>query len=509
MSGKVKRKGVETMRVGLVRLLLLFVLPSVFGFLTGCQAEEEGASGKVPSPEELALAFPDGFLWGAASSAYQTEGHRVPTDFDAWLEQTGLGNGLPGDACNSYELYELDAELVRALGCNAYRLGIEWARIEPFPHEFDQREIDHYRDVVQALVDRGIKPIVTLHHFTNPFWVYENGGWANPDTLEHFLEYVSTIVPALADLVDIWITINEPVIYSMGLELLGMYPGGHLADFRGFLYVTKQMALAHGRAYQLIHQLDTTDADGDGIPALVSIAKCTQPVVPLDESNPDDVQAAALYDYYFHWLYLNAITQGWVDLNGNGVMDGEDEGPYPELEGALDFLGINYYAPARMKGFELVPYIGGFPCMYPVWFLCYPEGVDFLYGENGNEVFPDGIVAAIDYATRLGLPAMILENGIATTDSYFRSWYIIEHLKRVHAAIESGADVRGYLYWTLMDNFEWLLGYTVHFGLYRLDRSTLERKWTLACDTYREIATRNGITYGLLMRYSVPPSGAR
>jgi len=488
--------------------LLMLIVTGATLSIAGCQTHEREAANEVPNPEDVALEFPDGFMWGAASSAYQTEGHRVPTDYDAWLELTGAGNGLPGDACDSYDLYELDAELVRALGCNAYRLGIEWARVEPFPDEFDRDEIEHYRDVVQALASRGIKPIVTLHHFTNPFWVYENGGWANPETVDHFLDYVSAVVPELADLVDVWITINEPVIYSMGLELLSMYPGGHLANFKGFLSVTKQMALAHGYSYQLIHQLDTADADGDGEAALVSIAKCTQPVVPLDESNPDDVQAAIAYDYYFHWIYLNAITQGWIDLNGNGVLDGEDEGPYPELANTLDFLGVNYYAPARMKGFEFIPYFGGFPCAFPVWFLCYPDGVDFAHGDNGNEVFADGMLAAIDYATKLGLPALITENGVATKDSYFRSWYIIEHLKRVHAAIESGADVRGFLYWTLMDNFEWTLGYTVQFGLYRLDRATLERKWTLACDTYKDIAEHNGLTYDLLARHSTPPAGA-
>ena len=486
----------------------MLILIAMLAFFAGCGTYTKEAEEAPVEPDDVALQFPDGFWWGVASSAYQTEGRRVPTDFDAWLESTGVGQGLPGDACGSYDLYELAADLVRALGCDTYRIGIEWARVEPFPHEFDEAEIDHYRKVVQALVSRGIRPIVTLHHFTNPFWVYEAGGWANPDVVGWFTEYVETIVPELADLVDVWITINEPVIYAMGLGLLNMYPGGRFADFGLFVTVLKHMAFAHGYAYHLIHQLDTVDADGDGTAALVSFAKAVQPPMPLDADNPDDVLAANNYDYVFHWIYLNAVTEGWIDLNASGSLDSEDEGMYPELEGTLDFLAINYYAPARMKGFDMVPLIGGFPCMYPVWFLCYPGGVDFLYGENGNEVYPDGMLAAIDYATKLGLPALVAENGVATTDSYFRSWYIIEHLKRVHAAIESGADVWGYLYWTLMDNFEWLMGYSVHFGLYRLDRSTLERRWTLACDTYRDIATNNGITYRLLWDYSVPPQPA-
>ena len=475
-------------------------------FCFGCHTYNKEAKNEGINQDDLAYEFPDNFFWGAASSAYQTEGHRIPTDFDLWLEEGGRGKGTPGDACDSYDLYELDAELVKQLGCNMYRIGIEWARVEPEPHVFDQNVIQHYRNVVKALVDRGIKPIVTFHHFTNPVWIHQFGGWENPEIVNYFTEYVSTVVPALADLTDYWMTINEPVIYAMGTALLNMYPHGHFADFDMFFTIIKHMALAHGYSYQIIKSLDTVDADGDGRAAIVSIAKAVQPPIPADPDNPEDVEAAIAYDYYFHWLYLSAVTQGWIDVNGNGVCDGGEEGPYPELVNTLDFLGVNYYAPARMKGLNIIPYLGGFPCLFQMWSVCYPDAPDTLSGDNGNEVFPDGIILAIEYATKLGIPALISENGVATNDGYFKSWYIIEHLKRVHEAIESGADIWGYLYWSPMDNFEWLLGFTVNFGLYRLDRSTLERQWTLACDTYKDIVTRNGITYKLLEDFSAPPN---
>lgn len=481
----------------------LFLLSTNFG----CHTYDKEAADGI-SPDDLLYEFPDGFFWGAASSAYQTEGHRVPTDFDLWLEDKKIGNGLPEGACNSYDLYELDAELVKQLGLNMYRIGIEWARIEPEPHVFDQNEIQHYRSVVKALVERGIKPVVTFHHFTNPTWIHSGrkNGWENESIVGYFTEYVSTVVVALAELVDYWLTINEPIIYSMGTAITNMYPNGRFLDFDMFFKITKHMALVHGYSYQIIKSLDTVDADGDGKAALVSFAKAVQPPLPADPDSPEDVNAALSYDYYFHWLYLNAVTQGWIDTNGNGVCDGTDEGPYPELIGALDFLGINYYAPARMKGVDVIPYIGGFPCLFDLYMICNPEGAGELHGDNGNEVFPEGIIYALDYARKLGVPALISESGVATQDNYFRSWYVIEHLKRVHSAIESGTEIWGYLYWTLMDNFEWLAGFTANFGLFRLDRSTFERKWMLACDTYKDIATHNGITYKLSEDYSAPPS---
>lgn len=490
----------------LTTLLLFFCALSL-----GCHTYDKEAPDEV-SPDDLLYEFPKGFIWGAASSAYQTEGRRIPTDFDVWLENLKRIAGnfiqLPEDACNSYYLYELDAELVKNLGCNMYRIGIEWARVEPEPHEFDQAEIQHYRNVIKALVDRGIKPMVTLHHFTNPTWIHQGfkNGWEDEAIVDYFTEYVSVMASALGDLVDYWLTINEPVIYSMGVALTAGYPKGRILDFDMFFKITKHMALAHGYSYHIIKSLDTVDADGDGKAAIVSFAKAVQPPLPADPDSPDDVNAALAYDYYFHWLYLNAVTQGWIDTNGNGILDGKDEGIYPELINTLDFLGINYYAPARMKGVDIIPYLGGFPCILSLYMICKPKGVSELHGDNGNEVFPKGIIYAIDYARKLGVPAFITENGIATEDSYFRSWYVIEHLKQVHSAIKSGAEVLGYLYWTLMDNFEWLAGYSAKFGLFRVDRTTFERKWTLACDTYKDIITHNGITYKLAEDYSVPPN---
>ena len=481
------------------------------GFVAMGPDHESPIGGLIPAQKPV-YRFPDDFLWGVSTSAYQTEGDNFGSDYDVW-NRHGHGSDICGEADRSYEMYETDADLAAALGVTAYRVGIEWARIEPVRGQYNEAEIHHYRRVLQAIVDRGMKPVVTLHHFTNPLWVEEQGGWLNVDTVDRFVKYSELMAADFGDLVDWWLTINEPVIYTMGAYMVLAYPGGRFNDFSRAMQATVNMIFAHARAYHAIKEADRIDADGDGKASMISIAKALYPVSPLHPDNPGDVKAAQMYDYVFDRLYLRAVVNGMLDVDGDGKYDNANanppEGYYEELAGTLDFLGINYYNPLRVIHIPFIyGTIQGVPCFPQANLICYPGGREpYIHGDNDNEIYPEGILELIeDYQSEFKIPVMITENGVATTDGYLRSWFIIEHLKKVHDAIDAGYNVLGYLYWSLLDNFEWSQGYSMRFGLYTVDYSVFQRVPTEASETYSEIVHAGGMTQDVLERYAETPA---
>ncbi|NLH47894.1 MAG: glycoside hydrolase family 1 protein [Myxococcales bacterium] len=460
----------------------------------------------------LAYAFPAGFLWGSASSAYQTEGGNAHSDYTQWLLKR-YGEDRCGMADNSYNLYETDADLAAQLGSQMYRLGIEWARIEPARDQIDQDEIAHYRLVLQALVERGIRPMVTLHHFTNPQWIQDQGAWLNPDTVEQFVEFAALMASEFGDLVDYWLTINEPMIYTTGTYLIWVYPGGTLNNMNKTMQATVHMIQAHARAYRAINEADLGDADGDGEAALVSLAQVLFPTSPLRPDNANDIESARMYDYLMNRLFLCAVVFGMLDANGDGDTDDATtdpaEGYHAELAGTLDFLGFNYYNPVQVLHFPFVfGTVQGVPCFPQADFICHPGGREpYVQGDNGNPIVPSGIYDLIaDFQDEFQLPLLITENGLATTDGYKRSWFILEHLKYVHTAIQDGYEVLGYLHWSLLDNFEWLDAFTMRFGLFSVDYSTFERSWTEGAETYSTLVHANGISQELVDAYAEPPA---
>jgi beta-glucosidase/6-phospho-beta-glucosidase/beta-galactosidase len=220
-----------------------------------------------------------------------------------------------------------------------------------------------------------------------------------------------------------------------------------------------------------------------------------------------------MFDYLMNRLYFRAVVNGMLDANGDGdytdAGTSPPEGYYDDLAGTLDFLGINYYNPVKVRYFPFVfGTVQGVPCYPQADILCYPGGrPPYLHGDNGNEIYPPDIYTLIsDFQDEFQLPVMITENGLATTDGYLRSWFIIEHLKYVHMAIRDGYEVMGYLHWSLLDNFEWLQAYTMRFGLYAVDFSTFARMPTEGSETYSEIAHANGIGQELLDQYADQPA---
>jgi beta-glucosidase len=392
--------------------------------------------------------FPAGFLWGAATAAHQIEGNNIHSDW--WrAEQAGLLPHPSELACNSWENWRDDLRLLQEIGLNAYRLSVEWARIEPEPGRFDQQAIDTYRQQLEALEQAGIEPLVTLHHFTSPAWLADRGGWANPDVLPRFLEYTQKFVGQTKDFVRWWVTINEPSILGLKAYIEGSWPPHEPRNLRGYTRLLRNAARGHAQARRIIRQ-----ARPD---ALVSMAFALWPLQPLRAWNPVDHLIARIGD----WLWQDRIMRRSLPV--------------------LDWIGVNYYS----RTFVGWPWTGSTPAT--------GEMTDF-----GWEIYPEGLYQVLRRVGRFGKPVVITENGISDADDDQRPAYIISHLREVLRAIRDGVDVRGYMHWSLLDNFEWAEGYEQHFGL-----ATRSRELRPSARVYGAIARANALGDEVLGTFSV------
>jgi beta-glucosidase len=381
--------------------------------------------------------FPPGFLWGAATAAHQVEGGNRLNDWWA-MEQSGALPFRSGDACDHYRRYAADFDLARSLGHTAHRFSLEWSRIQPAPDEWDPAAIAHYRDVVTALRGRGLEPVVSLHHFTNPRWFAERGGWLRNDAPALFARYAERMAAELPD-VAWWLTINEPTVYAKNGYVAGEWPPRVRGSWRRAARVLRHMARAHRLAYRAIRR--------ERPAARVGFAHSLPWIEPCDPGRPLDRLAARGRDLLLNRAFLSAI---------GGARH-------------LDFLGVNYYTRTVVRwepaGLAL---LAGRECLE----AHHARGP---VSDIGWEVYPGGLGRVLDRYARLGVPLMVTENGIATTDESLRSRFLRDHLAEVRDALRRGVPVLGYLHWTLMDNFEWSLGTRPRFGLLANDYATQTR----------------------------------
>ena len=415
--------------------------------------------------EHADLRFPSGFLWGAATSAYQVEGNCSKNDWWAWEEIEGFiqDGSRSGIACDHYNRFDEDFALAQQLGHNAARISIEWSRIEPEEGRWDMAEVDHYRRVLESIHRHGLTPLVTLHHFTNPLWMANKGGWIEPSIVDHVSRYAAFISGQLGELVPKWDTINEPMVLVNGMHI---YLRG---DWQKTTAVARHMLKAHAAMYQAIHAATSHNPQ-------VSIVHAMPYMMPENPDSEADREASRLRDQFAVEYILAGIESGTI---GPPFGDGED---VPGLKGAWDAIGINYYtrsiaaagdSPAEMRGRV-------------------PEGAETTL--HGDEVYPEGLYHGIMRLANYGRPIYVTENGISTLDDGQRNRYLLRHLQQAHRAISDGADLRCYMYWSLLDNFEWMMGYSQKFGMCALEPGTLNRLPKPAAYIYRDIATSNRIS---------------
>ncbi len=484
-------------------------------------------------PRELGCcAIDERFEWGSATAAFQIEGDNRTSDWAQWEARCVLDevNGVRDagetvtdcesnlDGPDGWTHFDADFAAAAAMGHNAVRLGLEWAKLEPAPGVYDGAVIAHYRAVLRSARAHGLTPMVTLQHFTLPIWVHDLevaphglGGWAGypgqapgeAGIVDAFARFAGAMAIELGDQVDLWVTINEPIVMVLAGYMVGAFPPGATLKPETTLRAAFTMAHAHARAYDALHRADLVDADGDGVAAAVSIAKHWRILDPVDPDNPRCVASAARQDLLFNHLFLQALTAGRVDLNADGDLEEPGEGVDPSLAGRLDWLGINYYG--RMMVYDSLATLCDDPACPP------GAGVELALltlenddpgvprSELGWEIYPEGFTRALVAASAYGLPIRVTENGVADADDDQRPAFLVSHVTALQAAMARGVDVRGYYHWSLVDNFEWAEGYAPRFGLWAVDYAAAERTRTArpSATAFSEIIAAGGVNRAL------------
>jgi len=393
------------------------------------------------------------FLWGAGTSAHQVEGGNDGSDWWDWEQLPDkIRNGdRSGAACGSWTRYEEDLDLLTSMNLDAYRFSVEWSRIEPQAGRYDESAIEHYRKLLLACRARGITPMVTLHHFTNPRWFAALGGWEKLENLSHFVGFARLMGERYGDLVDHWITINEPEVLAFRGYDEGAWPPG-VKDRSRALVVIANLLEAHGLASAALRETDRVDADGDGAPARIGAAKHWVLLEPLRAWNPLEHLSAMLQNGVFNVAVVRALAGGPIDLSIPGAKPVRRH--VDALRGSSDFLGVNYYTRWLVS-------IGGKEPR-----VARPGAA---VSDLGWEFYPAGLERALLASASFGLPLYVAENGIADAEDRLRPAFIRESLASLDRARARGVDVRGYFHWSLLDNFEWNDGYHGKFGLCAVD----------------------------------------
>ncbi len=436
------------------------------------------------------LSFPQGFLWGTATSSHQVEGNNANNDWWAFEQQPGAiwHDDRSSLACDWWRNAERDFDLMAEMGHNTHRLSVEWSRIEPEKDIFDPAAIVRYRQMLTGLRKRGIEPMVTLFHFTTPLWLAQEGAWRNPAVVDHFRRFVRHTAEELGDLVRLWCPINEPVIYATLGYLFGEHAPG-ARSWRLCFRVLRHLLQAHAAAYRVIHELDES--------AQVGLAKAMQ---IFDALNPNDwaaVRLARLFDYLFNGLTLRAVEDGRLRFPlGLGVRR------YAPLVDSLDFIGVNYYSRQRVsmrrRGGGRLSVLHRTPGA---------EVSDSGRGGPYSELYPAGLYRVLKRAAGLGKPIYVTENGLPDADDDQRPRFLLSHLGQVHRAMTEGLDVRGYYHWTVVDNFEWAEGWNLRFGLVALDLESQDRTPRPSAGLYSEIIKANAITREMVEAYALEAMG--
>ncbi len=413
----------------------------------------------------MKFKFPEGFLWGSATASHQVEGGNV-NDWSLWEkknaerlakkakksfghlpiwesikdEAENPENYISGRACDHYNRYEEDFDIVKSLGQNSFRLSIEWSRIEPEEGRFDDKEIEHYKNVVKALLSRNIEPFVTLWHWPIPVWLKDKGGWRSGEVVDYFDRYTKKMAEAFGDDVKFWITLNEPLVYATHSYLKGAWPPQKRNPIY-FILVFWNLVKAHKRAFNVIKETNRE--------AQVGISKHN------------------VYFEAYKGRYINKLLKKIVDWVWNFSF-------FSFIDEYQDFIGLNNYHHNRINyGFN--------------------KNDDERLSDMGWELYPSALYYGLLDIKKYHKPVYITENGLADRGDKYRAWFIEENIKSIAMATEEGLDVRGYLYWSLLDNFEWDKGFWPRFGLVEIDYKTLERKIRPSAYEYAKTCEANEV----------------
>ncbi len=422
-------------------------------------------------PERGDCVIKLGFELGVACAATQVEGGELDHSWNDWYHKGHIKDGSdPARANDHYHLWEEDYGLMRDMGIRQYRLGIEWARIEPSEGVFEEKELERYHAMLLRLREYGIRPLVTLHHFTNPMWFERKGAFTKIDNLPIFLRFVEKVVRYFGDACCEYLTINEPNVYAMGGYYGGQWPPGE-ASFWRTQQVISVLAACHAKAYELIHKLREEAGFTD---TRVGFAHHARVFAPKNPWNPWHQVATRLSAYLFQGTVLRAFALGQYRWPLKNLL---------KLPGKrlVDFHALNYYARSTVSGLG--------------------DGVREVCPKNdlGWEIYPQGIAACGREMERLlSLPLYVTENGTCDNQDAFRCRYLYDHLTALQS---SGLPVERYYHWCFCDNFEWLEGESARFGLVHVDYATQKRTIKKSGQFFSEMAKAGAITPEMEARY--------
>ncbi|MGW3950461.1 GH1 family beta-glucosidase [Streptomyces sp. NPDC004752] len=483
---------------------------------------------------EQLMRFPEGFIWGSATAAFQVEGAahidgRTDSIWDAFCRLPGavLGGDDGEVACDQYHRYRDDVALMAELGLRAYRFSTSWARVRPDGATgaggVNRAGLDYYARLVDALLERDIEPWLTLYHWDLPQALEEAGGWTSRDTALRFVEYAMTVHDALGDRVNVWTTLNEPWCAAFLGYTAGVQAPGRQSRVDG-LRAAHHLLLAHGLATEAIREAAPR--------ATLGLALNVGPHTPADPDDPADVDATRRADAQQHRLFLDPLFRGvypsdlLADLEQEGLGgvldDVVHDGDLDTIQAPIDILGINYYVDAvvsaRPDPWPPTPVPTGDRPTSPPWLTprhIHPHSRGLLRTGIGWEVQPEGLTRILrrlheEYTGPAGTRLAVTENGSAwpdcvdpdgAIDDADRCAYLVRHLGAVHEALRLGADVIGYFAWSFLDNFEWSFGYSQRFGIVHVDYPTQRRTVKASGRLYSQLA-RTGNLSELLPRPS-------
>lgn len=402
--------------------------------------------------------FPDGFYWGAATAAYQVEGGIENTD---WAKAAREGRvPVCGRACDHYNRFEEDFDIAKTLGHNAHRFSLEWARIEPEEGRFDEHEIEHYRTVIQALKQRGMRPFVTLWHFTLPLWFSESGGFEREDAAKIFARYAGFVAEKLGEEIEGISTMNEPIVFSSNGYLRGTWPPFYRFALTDLIAITNS-----GKSYEA--------RPSRGISPVIRYFKVQNTLARAHNAAYDAIKEVNQHIDVSIVKHVIMFRSNWNPVNKLIAYFANWQWTYRFMKRVYkkcDSIGLNYYFYKKFGDTEV-----------------------YKKTDMDWDFVPEAIYHALKLLSRYQKPLFVSEAGLADADDSDRAEYIKKQVEATWQAIQDGVDVRGHMYWSLLDNYEWALGFEKRFGLIEIDYNTLERKIRPSAYVYKKICEQNGV----------------
>ena len=426
------------------------------------------------------IHFPNSFAWGTATAAHQVEGNNTNNNWYDWEHQLDENNQPRihnGDksilAADHWNRYPDDIKLMKDLGVNHYRFSIEWSKIEPQNGDYNVESIQHYRDLCDSLIKNNITPVVTLHHFTHPTWFEKLGAFEKKENIDHFIEYSEYAFNNLKDLVPIWCTINEPSVFVSQGYFNGIFPPGKKDPVLAAT-VLENLLFAHTKTYKHLKSLN----GGDN--AQIGLVKNIFQFDPLRRWHILDWAFSKVLNNVFTHSTLDYFKKGYSTFSLPGMVKKHMENN--DAVGAMDFIGLNYYSRMHVKGQANLtePFV-------------FEKRAKDIQTDMDYALYPEGFYKALHTISTLKKPIYVTENGVADQGNNIREIFIKRYLYALNKGLQDGLDIRGYFYWTLMDNFEWSEGYKMKFGLYEVDFETQERTLRESSNLFAKMVKKPGV----------------